>query len=375
MKKLMIMALLVGCSGADESTETANNSNNSITNNASNNGTNNQTTANNNTSNNAPNNSGVSLTEGMVVINEVVASGAPDWVELYNTTDSEIDLGGAYLSDDVANEPTKSQIAAGTKIGAKGYLVLDISDETTGFKIGGDEEISLVAADGTTLVDRADWADGEAPDTKSFGRIPNSTGPFKTLDTPTPGAANQDNEASTCGNGVVDGDDVCDGDNLNGKDCVTEGFAGGTLVCAVSCAVFNTDACTAGASEIVINEVTSAGDDSIELYNSGNAAGDISGWYIGDSGFDPANVVGTEMQRYVFPAATTLAAGGFLVLTKGVEHSFGVGGQDSLTLFDAAGAVKDTVIWSSGDATPSYCRMPDGGAFQECLVATFGAPN
>jgi hypothetical protein len=62
-------------------------------------------------------------------------------------------------------------------------------------------------------------------------------------------------------------------------------------------------------------------------------------------------------------------------LTKNVEHTFGVGGQDSLTLFDAAGAVKDTVTWPDGDAITSYCRMPDGGAFEVCAAATFGSTN
>jgi hypothetical protein len=374
MKKLLIMAMLVGCSGADDSSETTNNSNNS-TNSTSNNATNNQTTANNTATNSQTNNTSNVLVAGQVVINEVVASGTPDWVELFNTSDQELDLSGAYLSDDVATEPTKAQLPAGTKIAANGYLVLDISDETLGFKVGSDEEIALIAVDGSTLLDRADWAEGEAPELKSFGRIPNATGPFKTLDTPTPGAANQDNVEGICGNGIVDGNEVCDGDNLNGADCVSQGFADGPLVCAVTCVIFNTDACIAGAANVVINELTSAGDDSIELYNSGTASGDLSGWYIGDSAFDPADVVGTEMQRYVFPAATTLAAGEYLVLTKNVEHSFGVGGQDSLTLFDAAGTVKDSVIWSSGDATPSYCRKPDGGAFEACDVATFGSAN
>jgi len=382
MKKLMIVALLVGCSGSDDSTET-NNSNNSTnnatnnqttTNNSTNNATNNQTTTNNATNANTNNATGV-LVAGQVVINEVVAAGAPDWVEFFNTTDQEIDLGGAYLTDDLATEPTKAQISAGTKIAANGYLVLDISAETLGFKIGGDEEITLVATDGTTVIDRADWEEGESPDTKSFGRIPNATGPFKTLDTPTPGAANEDNEPSTCGNGVIDGNDVCDGVELNGADCVSQGFADGTLACDATCLAYDTSACNAGASNVLINEVTSAGDDLIELYNSGNVPSDLSGWYIGDSGFDPADVAGTEDHRYVFPAATTLDPGAYLVLTKDVEHTFGIGADDSLTLFDDTGAIRDTVTWPSGDAVTSYCRKPDGGTFEVCAVATFGSAN
>ncbi|MEM9461028.1 MAG: hypothetical protein AAGF11_43085 [Myxococcota bacterium] len=40
---------------------------------------------------------------------------------------------------------------------------------------------------------------------------------------------------STCGDGMVDGVDVCDGDDLGGKDCISLGFAGGTLSCTDGC--------------------------------------------------------------------------------------------------------------------------------------------
>jgi len=61
-----------------------------------------------------------------VVINEVLAhshGGAPDWIELYNTTDTTIDIGGWFLSDSNDNF-FKYEIASGTSIGPKDYLVL-----------------------------------------------------------------------------------------------------------------------------------------------------------------------------------------------------------------------------------------------------------
>ena len=48
-----------------------------------------------------------------------------------------------------------------------------------------------------------------------------------------------------CGNGVVDSGEDCDGNNLNGKSCSTEGFAGGTLSCTATC-TFDTSSCTSG---------------------------------------------------------------------------------------------------------------------------------
>ncbi len=60
-----------------------------------------------------------------VVINELLAHsppGTPDWIELHNTTDHAIDIGGWFLSDDAA-DPTKYEIPAGTRLAAGGYFV------------------------------------------------------------------------------------------------------------------------------------------------------------------------------------------------------------------------------------------------------------
>ncbi|MEZ4462484.1 MAG: lamin tail domain-containing protein [bacterium] len=364
MKKLlMVLMVLTACSGAEDSNSTT-------TNNMTNTSTNNVST--NNTNNVATNNVADAIAAGDVVINEVVASGAPDWVELVNTTNVELDLSTLYLTDD-ATDLTKGSVPAGTLLPANGFVVIDIADETVGFKIGGDEALFLVAADGTTILDQADWADGESPDGKSYGRIPDATGAFKTLDTPTPAQSNQDN-VGVCGNDLVEGTEVCDGADLNMRTCQGEGFAGGELTCAANCAAVVTTACEVPSSDVVINELTSAGDDNIELYNKGTAAADLEGWYIGDSGFDPNDIAGTEGQRYVFPAGVTMAPSAYLVLTKDVEHTFGLGGSDALTLYTADGTVVDTVQWN-GTAGVSYCRMPDGGDFQECAMATFGQAN
>ncbi len=63
--------------------------------------------------------------QGEVVINELLAHAhaeAPDWIELHNTTDSTIDIGGWFLSDSETN-PMKYEIAAGTSIAPRGYVV------------------------------------------------------------------------------------------------------------------------------------------------------------------------------------------------------------------------------------------------------------
>jgi len=63
---------------------------------------------------------------GAIVINEVLAHShaeASDWIELYNTTGTAIDIGGWFLSDSNDNL-FKYEIANGTTIGPNGYLVL-----------------------------------------------------------------------------------------------------------------------------------------------------------------------------------------------------------------------------------------------------------
>ena len=58
----------------------------------------------------------------LVVINEVLAHShdlAPDWIELFNSSSKDIDLGGWHLSDD-PDVPLKYRMADGTILPANG---------------------------------------------------------------------------------------------------------------------------------------------------------------------------------------------------------------------------------------------------------------
>ncbi|MFC1687552.1 hypothetical protein ACFL0L_03160 [Patescibacteria group bacterium] len=50
--------------------------------------------------------------------------------------------------------------------------------------------------------------------------------------------------APVCGDGEIEAGEECDGANLNGQSCVTQGFAGGTLACDSTSCVFDTSLCT-----------------------------------------------------------------------------------------------------------------------------------
>ena len=58
---------------------------------------------------------------------------------------------------------------------------------------------------------------------------------------------------AACGNGLIDGSEQCDGINLRGESCETQGFVGGTLGgtlggCAADCTAFDiSGCCTVGA--------------------------------------------------------------------------------------------------------------------------------
>ena len=56
--------------------------------------------------------------------------------------------------------------------------------------------------------------------------------------------------STTCGNGRLDAGEQCDGSNLYGQSCFTQGFAAGTLACNSQCGL-DTSACTGGTTPTV----------------------------------------------------------------------------------------------------------------------------
>lgn len=194
---------------------------------------------------------------------------------------------------------------------------------------------------------------------------------------------------ATCGDGKREGSEVCDGDDLDGKQCkdVDAAFLGGTLKCGAKCDAFDAAACELdpGAALVTLNEVTSKGattgpfadkGDAIELYNAGGGSADLTGWKLSDDPTFPLD------KTYVFPPGSELAPGAYLVLvefddmTMTGDLPFGISasGEETLTLTDAKDATVDQLIVQGADAAVSYCRLPDGtGAWQTCDQTLGGA--
>ncbi len=149
--------------------------------------------------------------------------------------------------------------------------------------------------------------------------------------------------------------------------------------------------------QVVINEI-SATEDWIELYNTGAAAFDLSGWMLADS-----ETPGTPKldEAIIFPAGTSIAAGASLFILAKQDMVVMPGEQTPQTMcapgsspcFFAPFGLSDTdgdeIFLIEGDVTvsaspypaaaaaegESWCRLPDGtGNFSVC-TPTPGAPN
>ncbi|MFT5429968.1 MAG: DNA-binding beta-propeller fold protein YncE [Myxococcota bacterium] len=124
-----------------------------------------------------------------------------------------------------------------------------------------------------------------------------------------------------------------------------------------------------GTRGVVINEVSSSGSDSIELFNPTESAVDISGWMLQDESRAAA-------KTYTIADGNVLAPGDYVVLLKDIHHKFGLGGDDAAYLLDPSGAVVDTADWPKDGADVSWCRLPNGsGDFVSCPVSSFGTTN
>lgn len=183
-------------------------------------------------------------------INELV-SNPSDWVELYNSGETDVDVSGWHVDDD---QPRTDVLPAGSIVPAGGFLVLDNGVDFS-FGLGNGDSFRLFLTDGVTLVDETSYT---AHPTTSWGRCPDGSGTFGPTVAATPGAAN---------------------------DCP----AGNPV------------------DALILNEVESdgTGSDWIELYNPTTVQIDASGLIAKDSG---------EGNNVVLPASSLVAPGSYLAI-------------------------------------------------------------
>jgi spore coat protein CotH len=261
-----------------------------------------------------------------VVVNEVLSSPtapALDAIELFNTSASDVDIGGWWISDSSSNYE-KFQIPGGTTLAAGDYLVFDENDfnssggtDSNDFALNANgDDVWLFETDASGVPIRfADHVDfGSALLDVSFGYWPNGTGDF-----------------------VMMQELTLDAENTGAR-----------------------------VGRVVINELHVDPDvktepvEFVELYNAGDVEVDLEGWYFSDG-------IG-----YTFPTGAVLPVDGYVVVSQDpatVLAKYGVTsygpftgrlsneGED-VTLRDAAGIKQDEVDFQIGFPWPTVGEEP-----------------
>ena len=119
-------------------------------------------------------------------------------------------------------------------------------------------------------------------------------------------------------------------------------------------------------NEIVYGSASGIPNDSVELYNTSSTAVDLTGWQLADEKLKPETL----------PGSIVIEPGSYVVLTKGIEFSFGLGKEDAVTLSDASAAVVDSHTYINTAPLHTWARCPDGtGDWVAATAVTLGAAN
>ena len=138
-------------------------------------------------------------------INEFMASNATticdsfgsysDWIELYNSTDTDMDISGFGISDNLS-QPMKYRFPDGTTIAARGYLVVFCSGNEgmqngelhAPFGLRSYGEDVVIANRAGRIIDSYSFKNQETD--VSMARIPDGAGEFQSNSQPSPGYPN-----------------------------------------------------------------------------------------------------------------------------------------------------------------------------------------
>ena len=267
-----------------------------------------------------------------VVINEVVAkatSDGEDWIEFYVSGTESINLSDYTVVDD--KEDREPAALPNIILAPGAFYVVFATDEApedgsayVPFKLGSDDCVSLFQGD--DLIDKLDWADGQALIGYSYGCYTDGTENSQTL-SPTPGSEN-----------IV-----------------------------------------AARGQLVINEImakdSDGGFDWFELYNTGDTAVALVNYQVTDDGED---------QEPVALPDVSLSPGDFIVIYATGEETdevsywvdFKLGSSDSLSLI-LNDEVVDYMEWEDSDAPQgfSYGLYLDGSWDSQTLEVTPSAEN
>lgn len=151
--------------------------------------------------------------------------------------------------------------------------------------------------------------------------------------------------APVCGNGNIEGTEVCDGGSLGGQTCTTRlgGSYSGTLMCSSDCLSFDTSQCTLSSSSFIKFRTSDLGygTTSAIAFNQSSACG-----------------VGA-LTRYGYSTASGNLAG--VCSTKMLNIPAGVcSGVNTLVMTNLKGG------WKTGGEEPSLWKNPTSGTYCVC---------
>lgn len=306
-----------------------------------------------------------------VYINEFMASNRSvcadknglfsDWIELYNSTDADVDISGFGVSDSLA-QPMKYALPEGTVIPAGGFMLLWCSGNETEegsaeihlpFSLRAYEEDVVLSNKLGRVIDSTSYSRQEAD--MSMARMPDGKGEFTVTARPTPGYANTDTGYAQ----FVE----------NNKMQL------GTL--------YFSEMMGSNISALAVDKEYP---DWAELYNAGAAAVNLSGYAVSNSISNPAKWVfpevsiepGERLLLYADGTGVSASSVNFdasSVQKKNLRLNFGISSAgETLYLFDPEGRLLDKL--SSGALPPdvSCARAPDG-SLRYYTSATPGAEN
>ncbi len=154
-------------------------------------------------------------------------------------------------------------------IAAMPWLLAACTDDAT--SVTSDEDSSGGPVGSTTV----DPTTGEPPTTTTPPPMTSESGPppsdESTSEPPPP-------PPPTCGNNVIEGDEVCDLTQINDETCASLGYEGGVLACLLDCSAYNLLGCYICGNEIVDMQEDCEGEvpDDVDCESLGFEAGTVT---------------------------------------------------------------------------------------------------
>ncbi|MEX1307710.1 MAG: lamin tail domain-containing protein, partial [Eubacteriales bacterium] len=297
-----------------------------------------------------------------VIINEVMSSNSgflpdqdgdfPDWIELYNPTDTAINLSGYGLSDD-EGEPIKYALPDIT-IEPYGYLIVFASDKAisstdavfqhTNFKLSSDGDLIIFSNRAGEQLDRIDL--GAIPTNQSVGRNPDDPELIETYTESTPGFENS-------AQGVLDykASKIVENPELIITEVMTS-------------------------NKTMVQDNNGEYSDWIEIYNQSAETVNLSNYYISDDPINPLSFILPDVELKGGEYYLIYASGDSNKTddpADGVHADFRLSSfKETLVLSNLIGQTLDTVSISELASDRSYQRQMNSGSYSTAWETNLG---